>query len=242
MKPLVSIVIPCFNHAPALLRSLASVAKQTYRPLEVVVVDDGSVISLQTIESQIQGAVRDISLTLYRQENKGAPAARNKGASLSHGDYVFFWDADVSAHPSMVEKMYTRLSTTSASFAYSNFFLAQWWGRKKMRSAEFSRERLKQNNFIHSTSLIKRSEVIPWDESLKRFQDWDYWLTLGEQGKKGVWIDEFLFTVENGGTMSSWLPRFAYRAPWRWLPGIRSRVVLYERGKNIVQKKHALGG
>ncbi len=238
MKPLVSVIIPCFNHAPALLRSLVSIRQQTYRPLEVIIVDDGSAISLQTIESQIRGAVRDIPLTLYRQENKGAPAARNKGAALSHGEYVIFWDADVSAQP----KMYTSLATTSASFVYSNFCLAQWKKKKKMRSAEFSQERLRQNNFIHSTSLIKRSEAIPWDESLKRFQDWDYWLTLGEQGKHGVWIDEFLFTVENGGTMSSWLPRFAYHAPWRWLPGIRSRVVLYERSKNIVQKKHDLGG
>ena len=59
-----------------------------------------------------------------------------------------------------------------------------------MRSCEFDTQKLKQNNCI-LTSLI-RKDAIKWDESLKRFQDWDLWLSMAEKGKTGVWVDEYL--------------------------------------------------
>jgi len=225
---MISIIIPVYNRPEVLQRSLASLGAQTFRDFEVIVVDDGSEVELQITNHKFK-------INLFRQENRGAPAARNKGFELSKGEYVVFWDADLIAEPDMLEKMLQALeSNPKASFAYSNFT----FGKKKMPGMAFDVEALKKLNYIDTSSLIRREDVIAWDESLKKFQDWDYFLTLAAQGKTGVWIDEYLFDIETGGTMSEWLPSFAYRAPVKWLPGIAKRVQKYEQAKKIIQEKH----
>ena len=227
---MISIIIPVYNHQAALERALASIELQTCTDMEIIVIDDGS---LQKLEAG--SWKREISLV--RQENKGAPAARNKGFELSKGEYVIFWDADVVGEPDMLEKMLQALEKNpEVSFAYSNFY----FGKKKMQGQPFNSSTLKQNNYIHSTSLIRREAVVQWDESLKRFQDWDLWRTMAEQGKSGIWVDEYLFHVDTGGTMSTWLPKCAYKKPWRWLPGIAGKVRKYEEARDVVLEKHGL--
>lgn len=224
MKPLVSIVIPVYNHQAALERALVSISGQSYQNIEIIIVDDGSTPPIQIANRQV-----------IRQENAGAPAARNRGLEEAKGEYVIFWDADIIAVPTMLEKMVHALeSDKDAAFAYSNFH----FGKKKFPSKAFDLLTLQQTNCITTTSLIRRSKAIKWDESLKRFQDWDYYLTLAEQGKKGAWIDEYLFTIAPGGTMSSWLPAFAYKKPWSLLPGIAGRVAAYKAAEQVVRKKH----
>lgn len=256
MDPLISVIIPVYNHEQALRRALVSIERQAYRPIEVIVVDDGSEPKLvsppirgsqrgslvnQTQDSSIDPSQPPLvgeEVKVFHQEHAGAPAARNRGFRESKGEYVIFWDADVIANHDMLSIMKKALDyNPSASFAYSNFR----FGFKKMPAQAFEPARLKEKNFIHSTSLIRRSAVIPWDESLKRFQDWDLWLTMAEQGKRGIWIDEYLFHVEpRKQGISAWLPSFAYKNPWRLLPGIRGRVNRYEEAREVIKKKHHL--
>lgn len=231
MQSLISIIIPVYNHEQALEKALGSIFEQTYKDIEVIVVDDGS-------EEVISPKSKVISqMRVIRQDHKGAAAARNRGLEEVKGEYVIFWDADVIAEPEMLEKMIRALRTNpEASFVYSNFY----FGWKKMKGGSYEATKLQRNNYIHSTSLIRRKEAIQWDESLKRFQDWNYWLSMAEQGKKGIWIDEYLFRVLPGGTMSSWLPKLAYKKPWRWMPGIRGKVRRYEEAREVVMEKHGL--
>ncbi len=230
MMSMISIIIPVYNHQAALEKALASIEMQTYQDLELIVVDDGSNQKLETSNSKLE-------IVLHRQENKGAPAARNKGFELSKGEYVIFWDADVVGEPEMLEKMVSALEVNAeVSFVYANHY----FGKKKMPGKHWSTQALKHNNYIHSTSLIRRESVVSWDVSLKRFQDWDLWLSMVEAGRIGVWIDEYLFRVDTGGTMSTWLPRIAYKKPWRWMPGIAGKVRKYEEARNVIIKKHGL--
>lgn len=231
MSKLVSIIIPVYNHEKALERALDSISKQTYKDIEVIIVDDGN-----DKELRIKNNGLKVNYRIIRQEHKGAPAARNRGFRESKGDYVIFWDADVIAKPDMLEKMIRTLEIhPEASYVYSSFS----FGWKKMSARVFDMGALKKNNYIHSTSLIRSEAVVPWDETLKRFQDWDLWLTMAEQGKYGVWIPDYLFDViPRRGGMSSWLPAFAYRAPWRYLPFIHKRILAYEKASEIVMVKH----
>ena len=81
-----------------------------------------------------------------------------------------------------------------------------------------------------------RAEVFPgFDEDLKKFQDWDLWLTIGEKNGRGIWIDQVLFQVATGGTMSSWLPSIAYRLLPMW-PAVRR----YQQALKIIKRKHNL--
>ena len=244
MSDLISIIIPVYNHEQALHQALASIAAQTYKDIEIIIVDDGSSVPVKCqvstfVPSSGRGSVK---CSILHQQNRGAPAARNRGLEEAKGEYVIFWDADVIGEPEMLKKMHQTLQESPmASYTYSDFY----FGRKKMPARLFDSEALRQNNYIHSTSLIRRAALSPkpWDESLKRFQDWDLWLTFLENNKTGVYVPEYLFRViPRKRGMSYWLPSFAYRAPWRWLPWMRGRVREYEDGRAAVVKKHGLNG
>lgn len=234
---LISIIIPVYNRKSAFVSALASVYKQTYRPIEVIVVDDGSIEDIIGTVTKFKNRYSDVNIIYHRQENQGAPVARNKGFELSKGGYVIFWDADVLGDNKMLEKMYNALQENKDdSFAYSSYN----FGKKTILTKDFNVEELKKNNYIHSTSLIRRSDAIKWDENLKRFQDWDLWLTMVGQGKIGIRVRENLFMMIPGGTMSSWLPRFVYKKPWKYLPVVKKMVERYEDAKEVVRKKHKI--
>jgi hypothetical protein len=90
--------------------------------------------------------------------------------------------------------------------------------------------------YIHTSSLIRRADFPGFDETLKKFQDWDLWLSIAESGGKGVWIDKMLFSVAPGGSMSDWLPAIAYRL-LPFLPAVKK----YNKARLIIKKKHGLG-
>jgi glycosyltransferase involved in cell wall biosynthesis len=88
-KPgLVSVIIPVYNAEAFLGEALESVFAQTYRPIEVIVVDDGST------DGSAQVAQRFVSVHYTFQSHQGAAAARNQGLSLAQGEYIAFLDAD----------------------------------------------------------------------------------------------------------------------------------------------------
>lgn len=232
---LISIIIPVYNHLPELKKSLESISRQTYRDFEVIIIDDGSE---KGIEKEIKKEKYNFSISSFHQENSGAPAARNYGFKLSKGEFVIFWDADILAQPEMLQKMHNVLTIhPEASYVYSDFY----YGIKKMPAGKFDAERLKKENYITTATLIRREDVVEWDESLKRFQDWDYWLALLDKNKIGIYIPEYLFaTIPHKSGISKWLPKFAYKKPWRYLPIFSKKVKAYEEAKNIILKKHGL--
>jgi len=235
MPKLVSIIIPVYNRVEIFEKSLLSAIQQNYENKEIIVVDDGSVEG--NVESGIWNVKKNtnVNIIYYRQENKGAPVARNKGFELSKGDYLIFWDADIEAESDMLEKMAKKLDKKQdLSFVYSSFNL----GKKKMLAKKFSPIELQKNNYIHTSSLIRREDFPLFDEKLKRFQDWDLWLNMVELGKKGEWIDEYLFTIISTGIISGWLPKFAYKKPWKNLPWWSEKVRNYEKAKKIIVEKH----
>ena len=96
MGELVSAIIPSFNRAALLVRAFTSVAAQDYRPLEAVVVDDGSTDKTPELiaEQQRLLAHSGVELIYHRQPNAGPAAARNTGVALSHGGQLCFLDSD----------------------------------------------------------------------------------------------------------------------------------------------------
>ncbi|MCD1258460.1 glycosyltransferase family 2 protein [Paenibacillus athensensis] len=88
-KPLVSVVIPNYNYAKTLPRCLDSLMQQTYQPLEIIVVDDGSTDNSVEI-------IQKYPCKLIRTQNKGVSSARNTGVAESAGEIVFFLDSDVA--------------------------------------------------------------------------------------------------------------------------------------------------
>ena len=97
-RPTVSVIIPTYNRAEMLRLAVESVFAQTYRPVQVIVVDDGSTDdTVQTLSSlQRDGSATNCELIVLRQENRGVSAARNAGIRAATGEFVLFLDSDDS--------------------------------------------------------------------------------------------------------------------------------------------------
>ena len=98
MEPLVSIIIPVYNSASYVVEAVNSVLHQTYRHIEVVVVDDGSMDQSLSLVEQIN----DSRLRVFSQINQGACVARNRGIAEAKGDYVKFLDSDDILYPDAI--------------------------------------------------------------------------------------------------------------------------------------------
>jgi len=106
--PMVSVVMPAFNAEQHLENAVNSVLTQTYRNLELIVVDDGSTDHTLSILKAI--SIHDSRLKIISQNNSGRPSiARNRGISIASGEYISFLDSDDLWEPSRVEKMVTGL-------------------------------------------------------------------------------------------------------------------------------------
>lgn len=92
MEPLISVIIPVYNSEKYLPKCLNSVINQTYRNLEIILIDDGSTDSSGEICDEY--AMRDSRIVCVHQPNGGVSKARNRGLSMAHGDYVNFPDSD----------------------------------------------------------------------------------------------------------------------------------------------------
>ena len=232
--PKISVIIPVYNHAMALDRSLMTLFAQTLVPYEVIIVNDGSTDNVESVIKTWQTKHPEIQWTILEQAHAGASTARNVGLRAATGELVIFWDADTVAKPEMLSKMYQALiENPTASYAYSHYR----FGRKLIKSRPFNAARLKENNFIDTTSLMWKKDVEPFDEQLQRFQDWDLWLTLLEKNKTGVLVPEVLFSKIVGSRIgySKWIPKFYFKLPWK-----PAAVKRYLEAKAIVLKKHGL--
>jgi glycosyltransferase involved in cell wall biosynthesis len=232
---LISIIIPTYQHAKTLDACLDSVFEQSYKNIQVIVVDDGSTDNTQGILEHYKDRIINI-----KQENQGSNPARNRGFQEASGDFVIFVDADVRMQPGMLKKMHRALmQNVKDSFAYCGFK----FGWKRFQGIPFDGKKLKRMNYIHTTALVRKKDFPGFDNQIKRLQDWDVWLTMLSQGKTGVLIPEYLFSVEISGESrvgSSWLPSFFYKFPWDKIGWRPRQIQKYEDARTILQKKHRL--
>ncbi len=238
MSNKVSIIIPVFNHARALIKSFDTILKQNFKNFEVIIVNDGSDDNFDKAIQKIKNKTKqnNLDVKIFSQENQGAPSARNHGFSESTGDYIIFWDADIIAKKNMLSEMVKILDTnTRIDFVYSQFR----FGFKKFSSFDFNFDKLKELNYVHTSSLIRRNSIFPWDEKLKKFQDWDYFLTLAEKNKQGFLIKKVLYKIKTAGRqgISFWIPSFMYKISFLKL----KQVDKYNKAKAVIFEKHSLG-
>ena len=98
--PLATVVIPTYNHARYVGEAIRNVLRPDYRPIEIIVVDDGSTDDTAQVVGEFGATVCYI-----RQENRGLSAARNAGIRLAAGEYVGLLDADDLYEPHFVSTL-----------------------------------------------------------------------------------------------------------------------------------------
>ena len=99
MNKLVSVIIPIYNQVYTLKKCVDSVLAQTYKPIEIIIVNDGSTDDFDDRINDVVYSIEkeNIKVKVINQENQGAPIARNRGFAESNGECVIFWDADTIA-------------------------------------------------------------------------------------------------------------------------------------------------
>jgi glycosyltransferase involved in cell wall biosynthesis len=117
--PLVSVVMPSFNHARYVAAALRSVFEQSYRNVEIVVIDDGS---SDASPSLIADALRDSPFPqrFVVRANRGAPATLNEGAALARGDYLQFLNSDDWLAPSRIARMVEEVANVGSAWGFSS--------------------------------------------------------------------------------------------------------------------------
>lgn len=233
MQTKISIIIPTWNSARTLGACLESLFAQTYRDFEIIIVDDGSTDDTRTILAPYENRIK-----LIVQENQGSSPARNRGWREAKGDDLLFLDSDIILRPDTLEILLRALDGhPDASYAYASFR----WGKKLFRLWPFDAAKLRRMPYIHTAALVRAKDFPGFDEEIKRLQDWDVWLTMLEQGKKGIWVSEVLFSVEpRAHGISQWAPKWFYWIPWRLMGWKPKRVKKYEAAMEIIKRKHHL--
>jgi len=239
---MISVVVPTYNHALAIKKCLDTVLKQTVKDIEVIVVDDGSTDNVKdVINNYLKSRPEENRVKFIQIAHGGAPIARNAGAKISHGEYIIFIDADLVLASDMFEKLLNSLvNNKNASYAYSNFR----FGWKMFKSQPFNPETLKKQNYIHTSALIRREHFPFFDEAIKRFQDWDLWLTMLKNGHTGIFVPEMLFRARIvGNGISKWKPKIAYKIynlSYKYLGFAPKWFIKHTESKNYIIQKHNL--
>ena len=203
-NPLVSVVIPTYNRSASVRQAVESVLAQNYRPLEPIVVDDGSDDDTAALLRPMAESGR---LRLISQPNRGVSAARNTGIMASKGALIAFLDSDDEWLPGKVEAQvdYFRRNPEAVLVQTQERWMRQGRrvnpGRKHLKKAgDIFLDSLKLCLISPSAVMLKKSlldEVGLFDENLPACEDYDLWLRVLVKYPAGLIDREYL--IRHGG-------------------------------------------
>lgn len=207
-EPLVSIIIPIYNYGNGLNRAILSVLGQTYKNIEIIIIDDGSTNDYVKLKLDTFTDL-DVIKVIKLNENSGPSKARNEGIKASKGEYILPLDADDIIHKDYVKSCVGILKNNpDISPVYCDtMHVGEIRGLE--RRPEWSRERLIKGPFIVNCSMFHReafNSVCGYDEDLIGWEDYDLWLRMMLKGYIGKRIPKALFTYfhhESDGTVST---------------------------------------
>jgi len=188
---LVSVIIPVYNGERYLAEAIESVLSQTYRPIEIIVVDDGSTDISADIVRRFSAPVR-----YYYQIRSGVGAARNRGVELARGSFIAFLDADDLW---VVDKLTLQMTVFNA-----NPELDMVFGKVKQFHSPELDEHIKakvgfvegvMSGYIAGTLLIKRSSFLragPFADNWRVGEFVDWYLKAIERGLKSSMVPELV--------------------------------------------------
>ena len=185
MKPLVSVIVPMYNASLTISETLESVLASTYKPLEVVVVDDGST------DDSLSKAAQYKDVRVFQQTHSGVSSARNHAIREAKGEWILPVDADDRISPDYIEKAVAVIGDDVRVIGCR----AQFFGAREgeWRLPEFSHELLARRNMIPVSSLFRKADWMRvggfCEQDIYR-EDWDFWLSLMELGGRYVRLEE----------------------------------------------------
>ena len=210
---MVSVIITCYNYGRYLAGCMESVLGQTYRDIEIIIVNDGSTDNTDEI---VKKYITDPKVRYIKQNNSGQANAKNAGISHARGAFLAFLDADDVWEITKLEKQVPLFADPTVGVVYSLTKYIDEEGRSldltvdgkylKPCAGEIS-QHLYFDNFIPFSSSVVRRDCLEkvglFDESIKMGIDWDLWLRISA-AYTFAYVDEPLlyYRVGHAGQMS----------------------------------------
>lgn len=199
----VSVVIPCYRASKTIERAVYSVAKQTWLPYEVIIVDDGSDDDTVDVLKRMQCLYGSDWIRLVCLEKNYGPAfARNVGWDLSSQPYIAFLDSDDSWHPLKIEIQLSymlqnpEITLTSHKYKYvskQEILEIHHISLESIEIQPISPKKLLFSNKISTPTVIVKREIPFRFEATKKFsEDYLLWLSILLSGHKGHFINTVL--------------------------------------------------
>lgn len=181
-NPFVSCIVPVFNGERYVQQALESIHNQTYEPLEIIVVDDGSTDNTKALVKSLE-----IPVQYIEQTNMGPAAARNHGISLANGDFVAFLDSDDLWHQEKLTKQIARFQSrpeVEVCITHVNHFSDSEMGRKDI---QYQGQRRLHNipGYVTQTLMCRRTtfeKVGIFDPKLRHGDANDWFVRVADYG------------------------------------------------------------
>lgn len=193
-NPLISIIVPCYNHAQYLDECLQSVLDQTYQDWECIIVNDGSPDNTEAVAKK--WLIKDTRFKYYYKENGGLSSARNFGIGKAEGMWVLPLDSDDYISNNYLDLAKNHFADTDIKVIYCE---AQKFGEinEKWKLEDYSLEKLAVGNLIFCTAFLRKEDwrkIGGYDENLLHgLEDWDFWISLLKHDGKVLKLNETCF-------------------------------------------------
>lgn len=168
-KDKISVIVPIYNVEKYIHRCIASILSQSYKNLEVILVDDGSPDNCPKLCDEY--ARQDTRVQVIHKSNGGLSSARNAGLDKATGQYISFVDGDDYIDIQMLEQLYAALEKSKADYSVCNLQYVDEYGRKLV---QFPNDYLKDERIDRDTVFLKSLEengyffVVVWNKLFKR--------------------------------------------------------------------------
>jgi len=193
-EALVSVVIPAFNSEQYITECIDSVLIQTYKNIEIIIVNDGSTDNTVNI---VNGYNKE-KIKLFHQENSGSAAARNHGVEQASGTWIAFIDADDIWLPDKLQKQLEHCS--NRDWSHTDLFFQGGIYPRHTKTTEFTAKHsgsilknLLVENSIGTSSVVIKTKIFQelggFNTNLRALQDWDLWLRVAEK-HQACYFDE----------------------------------------------------
>lgn len=193
-KKLVSVVIPYYNRATTIDETIESLRRQTYTNFEVTIVDDGST-QQASIDKLLDLNLEGLEARIVHQDNAGVAEARNNGISRSQGKYIVCLDSDDILDPTYLEKCVTVLETNPNIQVVSSYMRLFGVENAIYTEVPYDPVHIINNNMLTTAAMFERQawEVSGGYKSGIGYEDWEFWISLAENGYWGYNITEPIF-------------------------------------------------
>lgn len=175
--PLVSVVVRTVGR-PALQRALACVGAQSYRPMEIVLVDAAA----QGLKVTRQG---DLPVRVVGGGPFDRPHAANAGLAVARGAFLLFLDEDDEIAPEHITQLVATAAVSGLPVACSQTQLVEGGKRGRVFGGPFSHDALLRSNYLAIHAVLFHRSLVDagarFDTTLPIFEDWDFWLQLAQR-------------------------------------------------------------